>query len=79
MMIGYFEWIKSSSDSIYMPDNLKSTVDSLLKEIKSKRLNQKQAGHKLFVFLMRQVKEGKMTQQEATNYFQTIAKKYGKK
>ena len=78
MMIGYFEWIQSSSDnSIHMPDELKNKVDTLVSQMKKKQINQKQAGQKLFVFLMKQVREGKMTQQEATNYFQTIAKKYG--
>ena len=80
MMIGYFEWIQSaSSDSIYMPNDLKSEVENLLRQMKEEKLSQKQAGRQLFAFLMRQVKEGKMSQQDAVNYFQTIAKKYGRK
>ncbi|MCM8541919.1 MAG: hypothetical protein NE328_16740 [Lentisphaeraceae bacterium] len=80
MMIGYFEWIQATgSDSIYMSDELKNEVESLVEQMKMKKLSQKQAGQKLFIFLMKQVREGKMTQQEATNYFQTIAKKYGER
>ena len=79
MMIGYFEFIKSSSDSIHMPEGLKSLVDDLVQKMKSKSMTQQQAGKKLLQYLMKEVSKGSMTRQEATNYFQIIAKKYGEK
>ena len=79
MMIGYFEFIKSSSGSIYMPEGLKKHVEALVKQMKSKVINQQQAGRMLLQYLMQEVRKGTMTRQEATNYFQTIAEEYGEK
>ena len=80
MMIGYFEWISTpKDDTIFMPDELKKEVNSLLAQIEAKDMNKQQAGRKLFQFLMGQVKSQKMSQQEAMEYFRVIAEKYGDK
>ena len=79
MMIGYFEFIESANDSIEMPENLKKYVDALLQQMNSKKIDQQQAGRLLLQFLLGEVRNGKMSRQEATNYFQAIAKKYGDK
>ena len=79
MMIGYFEFIKTADDKIYMPDGLKKHVEQLVSQMKSKAITQQEAGKKLLQFLMKEVRQGNMTRQEATNYFQLIAKKYGDK
>ena len=79
MMIGYFEFIKSDNDKIDMPDGLRKQVEILVGQMKSNSINQQEAGRRLLQYLMKEVRKGNMTRQEATNYFQVIAKKYGNK
>lgn len=82
MMIGYFEWYadqdNSNSKSDNIPNSLRSLADKLIPELKSGKVSMKQARKTLMAQVIKDVKAGNYTKEDAQGYFMQFMKEVGR-